>query len=497
MTGAEIKSIRLDVLKDQGLCELDYIELVSKETCISEIDPEKTDLTYSFYDLEAGNADGVIKIDFNGQDTSYVQNAILYWACEENGEYVQLPEYTQLRLLNKSEIEQEYIIDKNLLIPPQVTALAAKVICSGCEFVKYFELPPYKLATDYGEPLYTAAFISDTHIGGWGSEKAPAERLIKTRQGINALADFVVVNGDLTQWYGAYSGDAFGNYHDSIYNDNGERSEDPSLLYAGTSQWEILEEWLKGFEIPVYAVQGNHDIPDSSRWNPVCCTGEMWENFFNKWIEYSTTTDSVRRYASAPETYQGKNYYCTNINGYAHIFLQIPREESPNYAFDDEQLAWLDMKLFDMEESGKPVFVFGHVPLENELSGGYWDDQIKAAGYDAAFKAVLERHPTAVYVSGHTHYSLDTDFLGVINGKGENYSLINNSGTATISVPKDEANPDDITEKLSSHGVIAEVYEDCILVRGRDFVNGQWISRGLSKITFSAPCSVQKPEVVR
>ena len=39
---------------------MDYIELVSKETCITEIDPEKTDLTYSFYDLEAGNADGVL-----------------------------------------------------------------------------------------------------------------------------------------------------------------------------------------------------------------------------------------------------------------------------------------------------------------------------------------------------------------------------------------------------------------------------------------------------
>lgn len=191
-------------------------------------------------------------------------------------------------------------------------------------------------------PIFTAAVISDIHIGGWGSTDSVSDRLLSARRQINDLCDFTVINGDLTQWYGAYSEQAFMNYHDSSYNSNSETSADDSLLHAGTSQWELLTEYLKGFEKPVYAVQGNHDIADSGKWNPVCCNSANWNKFLKSWIDYSNTAANTQKYENAVTKDDGVSYYDTVINGYEFIFLEIPRGEAPYYSFGDAQLEWLD-----------------------------------------------------------------------------------------------------------------------------------------------------------
>jgi hypothetical protein len=40
--------------------------------------------------------------------------------------------------------------------------------------------------------------------------------------------------------------------------------------------------------------------------------------------------------------------------------------------------------------------------------------------------------------------------------------------------------------KKAAHGVIAEVYEDCIVLKGRNFTDKKWISRGLTGLTLKA-----------
>ncbi|MGN1121455.1 MAG: metallophosphoesterase family protein, partial [Eubacteriales bacterium] len=498
--GSTITVLRLDPVDDYGDFDIDYIRLVPAVKENPPLEPETLTLNYAFDNSRPGSADGVISLDFGGQDPASAELVQLYWATgdAEQG-YTALGEYTMLRTLSGENLEAGYQIRKNLLIPVGVTSLAAQITDSEKTFTLYYPLPAEKCAPEPGTPLYTAAFISDIHCGGWGSESAPNARLVAARAEINELADVVVAVGDLTQWFGAYSGAAFANYHDASnsYNSNGETSTDPEKLYAGKSQWEVLTDYFKGFTVPVYAVQGNHDVPDSSKWNTVCCTEDWWKTFLHDWIAYSNTAENGARYAVPVERDESVNYYDTEVYGHHFIFLEIPRADEPHYSFGDEQLAWLDKTLFENEQTGKPIFVFGHVPVESELSGGYWDEQLKASGADAALKAILAKHPTAIYVTGHTHYSLDTDFYGAIDGAQSTYSLINDGGITTISVPNSETNPDDITEIAQSHGVIAEVYEDRILIRGRDFVNGKWISRGLTELTFKSAEAIREFSVQR
>ena len=499
LKGAEISSIRLDFMKDQGSWEVDYIRLIPDESArLPALDPSKLALQYTFADKRAGSADGVISMDFGGQEPAAAENIRLYWASGTDADgFAALSDYTVLRALSGKALAAGYTVSKNLCIPAEATALIAEVTDREKTFTVAYLLPEGKRPVGHGKLLYTAAFISDIHCGGWGSENAPSARLLAAREQIGEYADFAVINGDLTQWYGAYSATAFNYYHDSSYNSNGETSTDPAKLYAGKSQWEVLTDYLKGFTVPVYAVQGNHDIPDGAKWNPVCCNDKLWFAFLKEWVDYSNTAEGAARYAVPVERDETVSYYDTEINGQHYIFLQIPRAEQPNYRFSAEQLAWLDRKLYEKEASGKPIFVFGHVPVESELSGGFWDEQLKNSGADAAFKAILSKHPSAIYVSGHTHYSHDTDFLGAIDGAGATYSLLNDGGVATIAVPNDETNPDKTTERQQSHGVFAEVYEDGIVIRARDFTQKKWIARGLTELTFRAPCAASSLAVYR
>ncbi|MBQ8759638.1 MAG: metallophosphoesterase, partial [Clostridia bacterium] len=174
------------------------------------------------------------------------------------------------------------------------------------------------------------------------------------------------------------------------------------------------------------------------------------------------------------------NYYDAWVDGHHYIFLEMPKIPSPNYAFGEEQLAWLDKKLYENESTGKPVFIFTHVPTESNVNASFTDNQIRD---DADFKAVLAKHPTAIVVSGHTHYSLDIDAYSSHNGAQEEFSVIHDGGTTTINVPNG-SDYEDTTEIAGSHGIIAEVYADRILLRGRDFASDKWLSKGYTLLTF-------------
>ncbi len=499
--GSTITSLMLKPLFDDGSWEIDEIRLIAKpESAIPGLDVTKLTLRYAFEDNKPGTADGTISIDFGGESSAYATKVLLRWATVSDGSYVYMPDYLALREATGAEMEKGVTFDKDLLIPQGATALTAYII-NGTRTIKLaYDIPKSKQAPDRSKPLYTAAFISDIHVGGWGSETAPNARLLAAREQINDLADFVVVNGDLTQWYGAYSGESFKNYHVSgTYADNGSTSTDPSKLIVGTSQWTVVEDYFKGFTVPVYAVQGNHDVRDSEKWNPICCGDTYWTQFLKNWIAYSDGTTGSQKYVNPVRRDESASYYDTEIGGHHYIFLEIPRNTAPHYDYGTEQLSWLDKVLYEKEATGKPIFVFGHVPVESDVSGGYWDEQLLASGADAAIKRVLANHPTAIYVSGHTHYSLDINFKSSIDGAQRTPSFVNDGGVATVQTPNSEnAKAEDSTERSSSsQGLIVEVYEDCVVLRGRDFVNDKWIARGQTILSFRTDNTLSPVTVVQ
>ena len=490
--GATITSLRIDPINDNGEAFIDYIRLVpGKDLGSKPIDISKITCKYNFEDGIAGNADGTFSLDIGeGNKFNDIKKLTLYWA-DANG--TPLSDYTAIRAFTDGEFNGSYVIDKNMLIPEKAKKIAIEIKDNTAINTIYIDIPVEKQAETLGEPLYTAAFISDIHIGGWGSVTSPNPRLIAARDKIGEIADFAVINGDLTQWYGAYSEEEFKafNYNGSSFTDNGET--DTSILdkKLGTSQWTVLRAYFDSFTVPVYPVTGNHDIRDSDNWNTYYYQPHYWNDFFKGWLEHSNNDNSAHKYQNPVTYHMDNNYYDAEIFGNHFIFLEMPKIKSPQFYFGEQQLAWLDKKLYEKEQTGKPIFVFTHVPTESNVNASYWDNQIKD---DSDLKKILAKHPTATVISGHTHYSLDIDAYSSWDGRQNEFSVIHNGGTTTINVPNG-TDYNDTTEITGSHGIFAEVYTDRILLRGMDFVTGKWISKGYTLLTLKdAPDFVAEAE---
>lgn len=203
---------------------------------------------------------------------------------------------------------------------------------------------------------------------------------------------------------------------------NGQNIE--NLLFSGA----ILRT---DFKTPVLAVEGNHDVGN----------GEG---------DYNKLTKRFLSYANnAFDLGIDKPYYYKEIGGYIFIVLSSEWYEGNNvHGFSDEQLLWLDSVLQKATAEGKPAFVFGHYT--------FWE--VKSANY--VLYDIMTKYKNTFYFHGHNHADFDE------------YSLSAFSGTAIINLPKWDNLPD---KEISLNGntgagVLVEVYDDRVVVRGRDFI---------------------------
>ena len=435
-------------------------------------------LSYQFKNNASESADGSVSLHLKGKQYPTDAYATLYWAQNVNNEISPLSEYTPIATLSVSELVNGYEIDKELRIPRGATHLLAEIAGGEATERASFKIPEGKLTKDRQKPIYTVGFASDFHIGGWGSEKEPKEGLIKAREQFNRLVDFLVTEGDLVQWHGCFSGEEFERYNfdpeSGKWGDNGER--DPKYAEIGCSQWEMLNAYLSGFTVPVYHCQGNHDIIDEDHWSPMAGNKDYFGEFLSDWIKKSEESGLYEHHVERDESV---HYYETTVKGHKFVFTEAPHPHPPHHTIGQVELDWLDRALFDGEESGKPIFVMGHSPIDPRLN--------KMTAY-ANFtdldklKRILDRHPTVIYVSGHSHFTLDTPLRNAIDGAQISPSHIHSGGMTTVIDPPPK------TQYNITHGTIAEVYSDGILIRGRNFTAGKWISLAESYISFKKPC---------
>jgi len=138
-----------------------------------------------------------------------------------------------------------------------------------------------------------------------------------------------------------------------------------------------------------------------------------------------------------------KPYYYEELNGCYMIFLASEDLAVNDCFMTEAQLLWLEGVLDEAEAKGSNIFVFNHHPLY-QLTGVERD----------ALAELLNDYDNLLYLYGHTHKEIDADSFGV------------QGGVKTINVPRATA---------EGNGVVVEVYEDEILVRGRNFVSNEWI----------------------
>lgn len=164
--------------------------------------------------------------------------------------------------------------------------------------------------------------------------------------------------------------------------------------------------------------------------------------------------ESLRKnYISNNKTYLGNNienaYFYNVINGCYVISLVSEDPTTQSFIMSSEQFSWLETILIKADSENAPIFILNHFPLR------YLNGEINS--YDLA--ELLNKYDVELFIHGHIHNDLGTD------------NFYTWSGINCINLPRST----EVVDYEPGDGIVVEVYENNVLVRGRDFINGNWI----------------------
>lgn len=199
---------------------------------------------------------------------------------------------------------------------------------------------------------------------------------------------------------------------------------------------------------------GNHDIRNKSYSE----TKKSFVDFTNK---LNASAGSSLKIDSM--------HYSYTVNGYKFIVLGSDETVFEEASISTSQLNWLDSQLKSSANKGKPVFVVMHQVLKNTHGlPDTWGSSIKTAGSVGAqsdkIKNILNKYKNVVLITGHLH-----------TGFGKySYEKIGNIHSVNLpSVGVD--NNDGYNE--NGLGYIAEVYDNKVVFKARDFNKGEYLSQ--------------------
>lgn len=365
----------------------------------------------------------IITLSFNDKTISAISNKNgsydFYYA--KDGEI--LEEYDKIvsfDLVADTESSYEYLNSFNIA-PYNANEI---VVCKSgtINILSSSPLPSQFLfdSSTYGNKLYSFGALSDVHIDGDGNDEASASSdFIKAVQFFNSHASLICISGDLS-------------------NNNG---------YSELSMFKDLVD--NNATIPVYASRGNHD-----------CRYTI-EDF---------------------ETYTGGSlFFEKTYNNDIFIFLGMNKENYGSGCFTSEELDWLENKLESYKN--QRVFMFFHVFMPNtcgNINNIYNGNGLSTSSTTASrFITLMTNYKNVIYFSGHSHLEF------VCQKFGANANIFSNGTTChRVHVPscaKPRRNDTGATSNdtyyynAGSEGYLVDVYENCIILRGRDFIKGKYL----------------------
>ena len=240
------------------------------------------------------------------------------------------------------------------------------------------------------------------------------------------------------------------------------RSEAPvdALILAGDSanlaeekEYGFLESILRLYNKTgtVIPSMGNHDSGSTSMGKDCEKTFETACGNFNAFQRFcGIESDTV--------------YYVRIVNGYHFIVIGTDEMlDSGAPVLHEAQLEWLDARLAEAAESGKPVFIVGHHPIY--INGRFTNDYILSDGTPSGIEKLIQKYTdagtVALFIGGHRHDPFsESSFMN----PSENFYCIN--------LPTSTKNDDDTSK--NGEAAALEVYEDKLVVRPRNYIAGAW-----------------------
>lgn len=292
--------------------------------------------------------------------------------------------------------------------------------------------------------LYTFCAVSDIHLT-YDTANADFQRALTYAE---ANCDFTVVAGDLTS----------------------TGSESQMQTYK-----TIVDTYSP--TKPVYAITGNHE-------------------------DYSTVSQGYM------QIYTGQPLYYSFTKG-NDVFIMLGHYGG----YGGDGIGWRSSEFLSAEEiqwlyetleanRNKRCFVFNHV-LPHEHGVGNPNGLYKSAliwkttdgGLGQAFVSLLKHYKNTILFHGHSHTQF---WLQELDEKA-NYSQANGYRSVhipSLSVPRDLADDGSKLENVyaESEGYIVDVYDDCIVLNGRDFIDNDADGHILPIATYKIETTLQTIE---
>lgn len=247
---------------------------------------------------------------------------------------------------------------------------------------------------------------------------------------------------------------------DHLYNRNFEQAlrdiaanapDSVGIMHAGDvtdhgfpgeyEEFQRIVELYKEKLPPIYAATGNHDVGLG-----------VWDSRLGNFLAATGMKGA---------------YHEHRLNGYSFLFLGTEQGLELFCDLSEEQLDWLDARLGEAASDGKPAFVFLHQPLMNTTAGSLEEQHWYGVTQDDELKAILAKHPRAILFTGHGHWEMGAA-RNYYDGEGKLPAMFNAASVAYLWTDED-------IRKEGSQGYYVEVYEDRVLVKGRDFAAGTWV----------------------
>ena len=173
-------------------------------------------------------------------------------------------------------------------------------------------------------------------------------------------------------------------------------------------------------------------------------------DFGNGTGDYEMYRDRFLKYANFAGADIDNTYYYKVINGCYFIVLSTESDTVNDMNISDAQLQWLKGVLDEAAKTDRPIFVFNHHPINYIQNGEY-----------TRLSDVIDDYDNLLYFCGHTHAPLSSSSVSVVNGVQQ------------INIPKSTEHATEGYE--CGIGAVVEVYEDEVILRFRDFDDGEWI----------------------
>ncbi len=320
---------------------------------------------------------------------------------------------------------------------------------------KIASLPLGRMTPPDGEPLYSFGLVSDIHLYPLAAVEWTPET--KFRNALNYFQSngcaMCIQCGDITQT---------GFYAERTANGATE-------YYFDDTQMQEYKKIREAFSMPVYGICGNHE---SYYGKPVSNHPDEVEEIMGK-RALSFTLSSA---SSTDRNIQ--------VSAVGNDLFILCGQSKDAWVMSGEDFLWLQDML--AANTDRRCFVFVHSYIEEDSGDpkDYRENSIfETWGSKAAFMSLLAQHKNVILFHGHSHTKFENQQFDV------NANYTEKNGFKSVHIPslgtprnintETGKTPEDVN---ASQGYLVDVYPDCIVLNGRDFVGGEWVPTGVLKI---------------